>query len=291
MLKTLPYPIEVFREPETRSLMAKSYLKLFDSAPWDEYLLRQRHIETICENFSHNFLTTEEKSNYYSGHTSLRAIFSKLDKSKKSEKIRKYILNMKATRKRFISEVIVLLDDAKIVSLNRVKSIMFSQENAQLNNDNEQDYRKKKRTFYELPDEYFTKDLIKLIESNVYRVLSSDKNIKKLRVTIHHTQIVATRDVEASNSPEGIHQDGMDYIVSAYVLERKNITGGYSLIYGPDKKTPILKTLLKAGDGIFQPDLNTDLWHSVESIRVKNEKSNGYRSSIGLDFSIEERHP
>ncbi|MCR2089001.1 2OG-Fe dioxygenase family protein [Campylobacter upsaliensis] len=66
--------------------------------------------------------------------------------------------------------------------------------------------------------------------------------------------------VGATNSPEGIHQDGMDFIMSAFVVERKNIRGAKSIIYMEDKKTRIFETILKDGQGILQVDANSPLW-------------------------------
>ena len=45
-------------------------------------------------------------------------------------------------------------------------------------------------------------------------------------------------------------------------------------------------TTLEPGFGIFQPDLNTDLWHTVEQISVIQGEKHGLRSTIGLDFEI-----
>ncbi|MGI2028443.1 2OG-Fe dioxygenase family protein [Endozoicomonas acroporae] len=85
-----------------------------------------------------------------------------------------------------------------------------------------------------------------------------------------------------------MHQDGMDYIVSAFVVERQSIDGGESIIYSSDKKTPILKTVLQPGMGILQPDLGSGLWHTVTPISVAESFDIGWRSSIGLDFTVEE---
>ena len=87
-----------------------------------------------------------------------------------------------------------------------------------------------------------------------------------------------------SNSPEGIHQDGYDYIVSALVVERKNISGGISEIFANDKKSKILSTTLQPGFGLLQPDLNTDLWHHVTKIQPTSDI--GFRSSIGFDIAL-----
>lgn len=52
----------------------------------------------------------------------------------------------------------------------------------------------------------------------------------------------------------------MDFIMSAFVVERKNIRGAKSIIYMEDKKTRIFETILKEGQGILQVDANSPLW-------------------------------
>ena len=95
----------------------------------------------------------------------------------------------------------------------------------------------------------------------------------------HHVRVTTLPGLETSNSPEGLHQDGFPFIVSALVVERENIYGGESEIYAGDKKTLILKTALQPGFGLLQPDLGSDLWHLVTPILGA-----GYRSSIGFDI-------
>ena len=87
----------------------------------------------------------------------------------------------------------------------------------------------------------------------------------------------------------GIHQDGMDYIVSALVISRSNISGGRSIIYGNDKSTRILEVELCPGQGILQPDKNTQLWHDVTPIQSLDDISAGSRSTLGFDFTVTQR--
>ena len=70
-----------------------------------------------------------------------------------------------------------------------------------------------------------------------------------------------------TNSPEGIHQDGMDFIVPALIIDRVNIQGGQSLVYDargvplrengyPDfiEQSPNSRVLLPPGHGMLHPD-------------------------------------
>lgn len=112
--------------------------------------------------------------------------------------------------------------------------------------------------------------------------------ISGLSIVVHHVRIVTKLNRPISNSPEGIHQDGFPFIVSAFVVEREKVSGGISTIFGPDKKTEIFTTTLLPGVGLLQADQGSDLWHRVSPIYVDTEKfrdvKSGYRSSIGFDI-------
>ena len=86
----------------------------------------------------------------------------------------------------------------------------------------------------------------------------------------------------ADNAPEGIHQDGADYIVSALIFNKYNIINDNSIIYN-NHLEPIYQTQLQEGEGIFQND--TDLWHDITILEAQ-EGYLGYRDILGLDLNI-----
>src|SRR5690606_3778372 len=102
------------------------------------------------------------------------------------------------------------------------------------------------------------KQFIKKIASKLKQEF--EPNAKKLHISLHFMQVFAT-DGSSFVVPEGIHKDGVDYIVSGLVVERKNITGGKSLIYD-NCGSEILEITLKEGMGILQPDEYSSLLHS-----------------------------
>ena len=109
----------------------------------------------------------------------------------------------------------------------------------------------------------------------------SQTPIREIMVDVHQVRQMVYPGHESSNSPEGIHRDGADCIVSAFVLNRVNIMGGDSIIYNPHKK-PVYRTTLKPGLGMFQED--RELYHHVTGIRSDGNFV-GYRDIIGLDFT------
>jgi hypothetical protein len=105
--------------------------------------------------------------------------------------------------------------------------------------------------------------------------------IREVRVDIHQVRQMVYPGHVSTNSPEGIHQDGADCIVSAFVLNRVNIVGGETIVFNSDK-TQIYKTTLNPGLGMFQED--RELYHFATGIQGDSNRI-GYRDIIGLDFT------
>ena len=116
------------------------------------------------------------------------------------------------------------------------------------------------------------------------KVINQKNNrIKNVNISLHQVRQITYPNISAHNSPEGIHQDGADYIVSAFVLNRINISGGDSIIYNKDKEE-IYRTILYNGEGIYQEDKQQ--WHYIEPIQSMNHTL-GFRDILGIDIAIE----
>src|SRR5260370_14117947 len=62
-----------------------------------------------------------------------------------------------------------------------------------------------------------------------------DKQGHSWEVRIHQIRIVASTDQPGEPAPEGIHQDGTDYL-TFHLVRRHNVVGGQSTIYDLDRK-------------------------------------------------------
>ena len=82
--------------------------------------------------------------------------------------------------------------------------------------------------------------------------------------------------------PRSVHRDGADYIVSALVLNKRNVNGGKSTVLTPDKRSVLLEHTLEAGEGIFHED--RELWHDITKVHAGPDGELGYRDIIGLDI-------
>ena len=124
------------------------------------------------------------------------------------------------------------------------------------------------------------------ITSFICQISSLIKNIEDIRllnISIHQVRQICYPGIISENSPEGIHQDGADYIVSALVINSENIKGGISEIYDLNKNI-IDSVILKDKELIFQND--KILYHHITPIECFYNDYLGFRDIIGLDINI-----
>lgn len=101
------------------------------------------------------------------------------------------------------------------------------------------------------------------------------------QINIHQHRIVANEQELGNPTPEGIHRDGVEYIVMMLVA-RQNVTGGVSTLYDNSESPVLTHTLSNPGDYIFMDD-RTSL-HSVSPVRVAQPAPQGYRDMFFMEF-------
>lgn len=106
-----------------------------------------------------------------------------------------------------------------------------------------------------------------------------------MRVTLH--QMLTYADIEGNEpAPEGMHQDGSPFIVSALVIERQNVVGGVSEVYYNKNEGLALAHELRPGYGILQSDIHNQYWHQVTAVYPSDPAQIAYRSILGLDIDF-----
>jgi hypothetical protein len=218
--------------------------------------------------------------NYYANKEDLAAIYDvikALDDADRNELDR---IGMTGRRKRSVARFNMAYA-AKKWSLERVPADQYRQ------NVGPEDPRALVRVFHEMESLVTEHPQVRyLMECFADLVREWHPDCKKLRMNVHQMFIFADILSGGDNAPEGVHQDGADYIVSALVIERAGIVGGESIVYGPDKKTEYVRRTLAEGEGIFQSD--KDLWHYITQIRENPAvpPDYGHRSILGFDMEL-----
>lgn len=279
------YPVRLFDLNscgiDSRQFIA-AILPSFYQLEWDLYTVKQQQLALLLrwfpkkrEDITHFF------SDYYTGHVPFEMIQESLI-DLDPERYR-YLQAISPYRRRSIANFVLLREQRQqIWTITRRPSQTFTQET--------NDHRSLPRRFPAMSDVVTEHPAFKQLLLYLAQLVQSIcPEAQRLQLICHQVSLVACPDSPADNAPEGIHQDGTDYIVSAIVCERRNVQGGTSIIYGPDKQTRYLTTTLQTGQGIFQADRGSGLWHDVTPIVCDsvNDGHDGIRSILGFDILID----
>lgn len=122
------------------------------------------------------------------------------------------------------------------------------------------------RSFEEIEDETLQSEALK---EALLLFKQANKLIDGQEVEIHQMRVVAEGQKISQLSPEGVHQDGFDYI-AMLAVGRSNLSGGSLLVYDgkDDKEIPFFSKELADGDIVMLDD--RELWHNAQDVWVKN---------------------
>ena len=261
----------------------KKLAPTFQDLPWDEYDVRREQISLLHGAFPDEQRRLEMfNRDYYVGGCDTSDI-ADLIGMLSTEKKREFDAIM-PHRRRSLARFHVRKLSRQLWNVARISAGNYSQSQGG------DDFRIAARIFQEMDrsvTEYagFQKFLVRLGQM----VEDIHHRPEYLEINAHQVTTVARREKFGEGAPEGTHQDGMDYIVSALVIERKHVHGGLSYVYGSDKTTPYLHITLRPGQGIFQTDIKSPFWHSVTPIRIDPNAGDdvvGERSILGFDIKI-----
>jgi hypothetical protein len=250
--------------------------------PWDIYDLKLDQVQFLARCFpSQKKRLDDFYDDYHLNRATLHDIADVLGRLTPAR--RRQFDELEPFRRRAIAKYRVTREGDAPWTLARVPAQAFAQEVAG------DDYRALKRVFDEAEESVTAHpEFVKLILALAALVAQLRPEVRELSITMHQVSIVTDVDTLGDNSPEGIHKDGADYIVSALVVAREAIVGGQSVVYGPDKETEYLHVELQPGQGIFQADANSTLWHDVTPIRRNrgSTQDEGHRDIFGFDIDV-----
>lgn len=87
-------------------------------------------------------------------------------------------------------------------------------------------------------------------------------------IEVHQMRILGKKDDLTEAAPEGIHQDGFDYL-GVFVIDRKNIEGGEICVHQTKDQAPIFKHAFDKGEFVVLNDKR--FWHSAASLKAVND--------------------
>lgn len=110
-----------------------------------------------------------------------------------------------------------------------------------------------------------------------------ERRIEAWEVRIHQIRIVATVDQPGNPAPEGIHQDGTDFL-TLHMVRRWNVAGGESTIYDLERRPLASYTMREEFDSFILEDPR--IMHGVTSVLPADGRNQGTRDLLGLDFIL-----
>lgn len=107
-----------------------------------------------------------------------------------------------------------------------------------------------KRDFAELDDAMIGQDIFKHL---VLAFTDSCKLHPEAEIGIHQIRTTCSPNNFGNPAPEGIHQDGTDF-VGIFSVDRTNIIGGETHLYTARREKPVYKKILKPGELLLVND-------------------------------------
>jgi hypothetical protein len=111
--------------------------------------------------------------------------------------------------------------------------------------------------------------------------IAGDRQDATWEVRIHQIRIVASAEEPGQPAPEGIHQDGTDFL-TLHLVRRHNIVGGVSTIYDLDRKPIQRYTMRESLDSLILEDPR--IMHGVTPVHSADGRTLGTRDLMGVDF-------
>ena len=144
---------------------------------------------------------------------------------------------------------------------------------------------------YEYIEEPYNEFLMYFLRS-MGKMVYDNESFKILKMEVHQIRQVVYPKIQGhqrNSSMEGINTKEGDYIVSACVMNRSNISGGVSSIYTNEGKMIFMTTLME-DELLFQD--NRELKHYVSPIEYmhrdewdnREDIGRGYRDIIGINI-------
>ena len=118
-----------------------------------------------------------------------------------------------------------------------------------------------KRDFPELEDSLLELDAFQTVVASFIDFSKIDPMVTEMG--IHQIRIVASRNETGEPAPEGIHQDGFDF-VGIFCIKRDGISGGETHLYRAKDQPPIFDKVLVPGEFVMVNDRT--LYHYASAV-------------------------
>ena len=111
--------------------------------------------------------------------------------------------------------------------------------------------------------------------------IAAERREQNWEVRVHQIRIVASPQEHGEPAPEGIHQDGTDFL-TLHLVRRSNVSGAVSTIYNLERRPIQSYTMLEPLDSFILEDPR--IMHGVTEVYPADGKGLAIRDLLGIDF-------
>lgn len=105
--------------------------------------------------------------------------------------------------------------------------------------------------------------------------------VRRWHVEVHQFRIEALQNLPGNPTPEGMHRDGVDYVL-VLLIHRRNVASGVTSIHAPDGRNLGEFTLTESCDASLLDD--TRVFHGVTPVQPINPTQPAYRDVLVVTF-------
>jgi len=109
-------------------------------------------------------------------------------------------------------------------------------------------------------------------------------SVRRWHVEVHQFRIEARAGISGQPTPEGIHRDGVDYVM-VLLVRRHNIRSGVTTIHAPDGRSLGSFTLTDPYDATLLDD--SRVFHGVTAVEPLDPAAAAYRDVLVVTFRRE----
>jgi hypothetical protein len=119
-----------------------------------------------------------------------------------------------------------------------------------------------RREFAEIEDGFIAMPALQTMVARFTEFMGIDSETREIGV--HQIRILCAPEYDGSPAPEGIHQDGFDYI-GIFCVDRHRIHGATTRIYPAKDQPPLFSRQLLPGEVVFANDRK--VFHFAEQVQ------------------------
>lgn len=123
-----------------------------------------------------------------------------------------------------------------------------------------------RRNFEELEDGFIAMPALQAMVARFIEFMGIDPETREYGV--HQIRILCSPAFAGSPAPEGIHQDGFDWI-GMYCVDRQAIEGATTRVYPAKDQPPLFSRVLLPGECVFANDRK--VFHFAEQVRPSGD--------------------